>query len=190
MRKARQERRAEIASAALVLLAEQGPRQLTARNLGAMVGMDGSSLFRHFPNKAAILHAAIDVFEQHLAASFPDAEPSWESLRSFFLHRLELVRERPEVIHLAFGQHLMVSGEKEHATRVAEIVGRSFGFLRRCLQHARDEGRLPTDVPVEAQVWVVTGVIRGAALGATQSDTAPLEVWRWLASLLQQKERS
>lgn len=61
MRRQRDERRREIAAAALELLAEGGPRQLTTRNLGARVDMDGSSLFRHFGNKGEILHAAIDL---------------------------------------------------------------------------------------------------------------------------------
>jgi len=106
--------------AALELLAEGGPRQLTARNLGARVGMDGSSLFRHFENKGAILHAAIDDFEAALDSTIPAATPSWDSLRRFFVGRLALVQARPEVIRLAFNQHLLVvSGDTEPPTASA-----------------------------------------------------------------------
>lgn len=189
MRKQHKERREEIAAAALELLAEEGPRQLTARNLGARVGMDGSSLFRHFENKAEILHAAIDQFEAALSGTIPDAAPSWESLRVLFEWRLALVQARPEVIHLAFNQHvLLVAGETEHADRVREVVARSVTFIRACLEHAQSEGVISTAVPAAAQVWVVTGILRGAALGSMQPRPTPEEAWRWLASTLQTRE--
>ena len=190
MRKQHEERREEIAAAALAILAEEGPRQLTARNLGARVGMDGSSLFRHFENKAAILHAALDLFETALSDTFPDAEPCWESLKTFFLRRLALVQARPEVIRLAFNQHLLVvTGETEHADRVRKVVARSVSFIRACLERAQSAGVISDAVPAAAQVWVVTGMLRGAALGSVHPRPTPEEAWQWLASTLQERDR-
>ena len=191
MRKQYAERREEIAAAALVILAEEGPRRLTARNLGARVGMDGSSLFRHFANKSAILHAAIDVFERSLSESFPDAEPSWGSLRTFFVRRLALVQARPEIVRLAFNQHLLaVSGETDHADRVRAVVARSASFIRACLEHAQSSGVISSAVPASAQVWVVAGMLRGAALGSMQPRPTPDEAWQWLASTLLERPMS
>lgn len=187
MRKQREIRQEEIAAAALELLAEEGPRQLTVRNLGARVGLDGSSLFRHFDTKAAILHAAIDQFEAALSDTIPDAPPSWASLRVFFIRRLALVQARPEIIRLAFNQHsLEVTGASEHADRVREVVQRSVSFIRGCLEHAQSEGTISDAVPATAQVWIVTGILRGAALG-TGRRPKPEEAWQWLASTLQQR---
>lgn len=191
MRKQHEERREEIAAAALAILAEEGPRQLTARNLGARVGVDGSSLFRHFANKAEILHVAIDLFESALATSFTGEAPSWQSLENFFLRRLALVQAHPEVIRLAFNQHvLVVAGESEHADRVRAVVARSVEFIRACLETAQSEGAISDDVPAEAQVWVVTGVLRGAALGSMQPRPSPEQAWRWLAATLQTERSS
>ncbi|MDH5493954.1 MAG: TetR/AcrR family transcriptional regulator [Myxococcales bacterium] len=189
MRRQGAERREQIAAAALELLAEQGPRELTARNLGARVGMDGSSLFRHFENKAGILHAAIDQFEAALSETIPDAPPSWESLRIFFVRRQALVQARPEVIRLASNQHLLVmTGEIEHGDRVRAIVARSVAFIRACLEHAQSAGVISRAVPAAAQVWVVIGMLRGAALGSMQPRPSPEEAWQWLASTLQERE--
>lgn len=189
MRKDSEIRREEIASAALEILAEEGPRQLTARNLGAKVGMDGSSLFRHFENKAAILHAALDQFEGVLTATFPTEPPSWEALHSFFVARLALVQERPEIIRLAFNQHLLVvSGETEHAERVALIVSRSVSFIRECLEHAQRQSVIPDRVPAAALVWLVVGMLRGAALGAVEPRPDPELAWQWLATTLQRSD--
>jgi AcrR family transcriptional regulator len=215
MRKQHDQRKDEIAAAALAILAEEGPRQLTARNLGVRVGMDGSSLFRHFESKGHILHAALDLFEAALSDTFPDAEPSWSSLRVFFTRRLSLVRERPEIIRLAFNQHLLVvAGESAHADRVRKMVDRSMAFIRACLEDAQAEGLIAADVPAAVQVWVVTGVLRGAALGAIESPpcsasaaehalaSAPSlpmpprkqptaeEAWQWLSSTLRAREQT
>jgi len=188
MRKHHELRRDEIATAALQLLAEEGPRQLTARNLGARVGMDGSSLFRHFKDKAEIFHAALDQFEASLSETIPDEAPSWESLHTFFVRRLALVQARPEVIRLAFNQHLLVvTGEPEHADRVRQVVARSIAFIRTCLEAAQAEGVISSAVPAAAQVWVVTGMLRGAAFGSTTRPT-PEEAWQWLSSTLQKKD--
>ena len=150
--------------------------------------MDGSSLFQHFGNKGEILHAAIDLFEAALGETIPESAPSWESLRVFFERRLALVQARPEVIRLAFNQHLLVvAGEAEHAERVREVVARSVSFIRACLEHAQAAGVISSDVPAAAQVWVVTGMLRGAALGTVEPRPTPQEAWQWLATTLKKR---
>ena len=46
-----------------------------------------------------------------------------------------------------------------------------------------------TAVPAAAQVWVVTGMLRGAALGSVHPRPTPEEAWQWLASTLQERDR-
>lgn len=150
--------------------------------------MDGSSIFRHFENKAQILHAALDQFEEALTATIPTSPPSWESLRVFFMQRLSLVQARPEVIRLAFNQHLLVvAGALEHAERVHRVVQRSVQFITECLEDAQDNGEIGAQVPAAALVWVVTGMLRGAALGSMQPSPSPEQVWGWLATTLQER---
>jgi AcrR family transcriptional regulator len=185
MRKTKEIRQDEIAAAALKLLSEEGPQQLTARNLGQRVGMDGSSLFRHFENKGQILHAALDQFEAVLDATIPAEQPSWSSLHEFFVRRLALVQARPEIIQLAFNQHLLSgAGEHEHAARVRDVVQRSVSFVRACLEDAQASGLISARIPASAQVWVVTGMLRGASLGSMQPPPTPEQAWQWLAATL------
>jgi AcrR family transcriptional regulator len=49
--------RTEIVDAALQLLDDEGLNALTMRRLGGELGVEGMALYRHFPNKAALLDA-------------------------------------------------------------------------------------------------------------------------------------
>lgn len=64
--------RAEIVEAALRLLDDEGPAALTMRRLGRELGVEGMALYRHFPNKDAL----VDAVAAHLLdlVELPDPE--------------------------------------------------------------------------------------------------------------------
>ena len=53
------ERRRDIVHAAGRILGEEGPEGLTMRRVAAAVGIRAPSLYKHFPDKAALEHAII-----------------------------------------------------------------------------------------------------------------------------------
>ncbi|MEZ4469126.1 MAG: TetR family transcriptional regulator, partial [bacterium] len=117
------ERRDQIAEAALALLAEGGTAALTAAALGRAVGLRDASLFRHFPDKAAIVAAAVDRFDAALADSLdrPEADPL-ERLGAFFLHRQALLRARPVLLRLAFNERLVEAAAPADRPRILGIL--------------------------------------------------------------------
>ena len=158
------ERRAQIAEAALRIISTQGVRRLTTAALAEQVGIADGTIFRHFKNKDEIVDAAIDLFEEALEGAFPpdEGEPL-ERLGSFVVMRLALVRKRPEILRLAFNDRLAEAAGREGAARVALLVERSMTFVRRCLAEAQERGEITQDAPLALLVWMVIGVIRGAA---------------------------
>jgi AcrR family transcriptional regulator len=177
-------RKVQIANAALRILAEAGPHRLTARELGAQVGIDNSTVFRHFANKGEIIDAALDEFEAVLEETLPQSAPSLAALKGFFTQRMALVQRRPEVIRLAFNPGILaMAGQEAHAARVRAIVGRSVEFIRSCLAAAQSAGEVTAEVPAHALVWVVTGILRGAVLGS-ESPVAPELAWSYVHNLL------
>jgi AcrR family transcriptional regulator len=185
------ERRRQIAEAALDIIATRGVHQLTTQEIAARVGVTDGSLFRHFESKQAIVAAAIDVFEALLVATFPEpSDDPLETLERFFVARVTFARRRPEIIGLVFNDRLTEAAGGEGARRVAAIVGRSLGFVGECLEAAQARGLVATDVPVQVLVWMVTGVLRGAARhpGAPPRrrpvPAAPAELWAAVEKLL------
>jgi AcrR family transcriptional regulator len=71
--------RERILTAAIELLALHGFDAMTMRQLGDAVGLDNSSLYRHFRNKAELIDAALDHVAgdilSHVEASIDPAQP-------------------------------------------------------------------------------------------------------------------
>jgi TetR/AcrR family tetracycline transcriptional repressor len=68
-------RRADVVDGALKFLDAEGLDGLTMRKLGAALNVQGGALYRHFPNKAALLHAMADKLVEGVGDPLPDV--SW-----------------------------------------------------------------------------------------------------------------
>ena len=187
------QRRQQIADATLRILSTGGVKCLTAAALAEEVGIADGTIFRHFRNMPEIVNAAIEHFATLIEGTFPpdDGEPL-HRLRAFLVRRLTLVREHPELLRLALNDRLAEAAGPEGAGRVDRLVERSLAFIGRCLEEARDRGDLAADVPLTLGVWMVVGVLRGAAneRGFRVRDEPPLssrspeEVWSALHRVL------
>lgn len=161
-----EQRRAQIAEVALRLLAQRGPSGLTLVELGEAVGIADASILRHFQDKEAIVVAAIDLFGRLLDEDLAtDIEDPMRRLGAFFVRRMAKVRARPELMALAYNSRLRDAAAEEGAARVDEHIGRSARFVRRCIDEAQEQGALTDQVPAHFWVWIIAGLLRGAAEG-------------------------
>jgi AcrR family transcriptional regulator len=141
-RKPAEDRRREIADAALRVIAAQGLGRFTALAIAGEVGLTDAALFRHFPSKEAIVDAAIDRVEELLFEGFPpQAEDPIERLGAFFRRRVAIIREHPGISSLVATEELAKAGSAEGVKRVAEFRRRSTEFVHSCVEEA-ERGRL------------------------------------------------
>src|SRR5436190_2776929 len=105
--------RDRILARAIELFATHGFEAMTMRRLGDAVGLDNSSLYRHFPSKAALADAVLD----HVAGElFARTAPLLDPSRPVTLQGLEdvcaaaglYVFDRPASARLMM--HWMMSG--------------------------------------------------------------------------------
>jgi AcrR family transcriptional regulator len=185
------ERRTQIAEVALRLIARDGASALTAAALAGELGLSDAALFRHYTSMEAIVDAAIERFDELLAESLVRPEPQpLDALRGFFVHRLQLVRARPEVLRLAFNDRLADAAGRNGARRVQAMVTRSQAFVRDRLAQAQKAGEVRGDIPVEMLAWAVFGFIRGAALTSLAPPRSAIsDVWAALATLILVQEQ-
>ncbi|MFJ6612655.1 TetR/AcrR family transcriptional regulator C-terminal domain-containing protein [Streptomyces sp. NPDC091289] len=66
-------RKADVVEGALDFLDTEGLDGLTMRKLGAALNVHGGALYRHFPNKAALLEAMANKLTEGVGAPLPEA---------------------------------------------------------------------------------------------------------------------
>ena len=71
--------RLRIARAALAVVDRDGLDALSMRRLGAELGVEGMAIYRHFPNKAAVLAGIVEVLLAELVIPPPSNVP-WQAV--------------------------------------------------------------------------------------------------------------
>ncbi|MEA2661005.1 MAG: hypothetical protein QOH08_577 [Chloroflexota bacterium] len=71
--------RSRIAQAALAIVDRDGLDALSMRRLGAELGVEGMAIYRHFPNKAAVLAGVVEVLLAELVIPPPSDVP-WQTV--------------------------------------------------------------------------------------------------------------
>jgi AcrR family transcriptional regulator len=188
-RKPSEDRRREIADAALRVIAGQGVGRFTALAIAREVGVNDAALFRHFPTKEAIVLAAIDRVGELLFEEFPpqDADPI-RRLGTFFRQRVAVIRGRPGIARLFASEELAHAAPAAGAERLAEFRARSTDFVRACIAEALRSGALAKGLRVEEASLVVLGALLALAhsRAVPPGDVAdlPERVWSTLETFL------
>jgi AcrR family transcriptional regulator len=191
-----EERRREIADAALKIVAERGLAKLTAAEIAREVGVSDAALFHHFRGMDEIMLAAIDRVEELFFPALPgdEGEPL-ERLGAFFRQRVAAIARHPGAGRLVLSETLAQLAPAAGTAQVRGLKKRSVEFIRSCLVAAERDGSLADGVGVaEATVLVL-----GALMALTQArelvasrgarDVFAESVWRNLERALRRRLR-
>lgn len=189
VRQRTEDRRPQIADAALRILATQGASRLTAAEIGREVGISDSTVFRHFRDMDEVILVAIERVQACLAESFPEVSgPPLVRLRAFFLARLALVRQRPEILRLATSDRLEQVAGAEGARRLRESIQRSKQFIDTCLREAQTAGDISPELDPLVLGWVVRGTLQSAVAASVgrspEAVPSAAATWNVLEALL------
>lgn len=183
-------RKTQIADAALKVIAESGLGRFTAAEIAKEVGISDGGLFRHFPNKQAIVMAAIERADELLFAQIPDQNDPFERLREFFFQRVSQLQGRAGIARILFSDQLAQAAGPAGVTKVNAIKQRSFVFIHDCLKDIKNSGYLREGVTIEDFILILQGTALGLVfLGPTQGmesfDPQRLKrLWSMLESLI------
>lgn len=160
VRQPTEERRRQIADAALKVIAERGLGRFTTQAIAAEIGVTDATLFRHFASKEDIVLAALDRVEERLFEGFPpeDADPLVR-LELFFRFRASLVGANPVIARLAFSEELPHAAGPRGAQQVESWKQRSLDFIVSCVDEAAAQGRIPRGLPVREVGVMVLGTL-------------------------------
>lgn len=177
VRQPTEERRRQIADAALRVIAEQGLGRFTTQAIAAEVGITDGTLFRHFASKEEIVLAALDRVEERLFEGFPPEDPDpLVRLERFFRFRAALVGASPVIARLAFSEELPHAAGPRGAEQVRRWKDRSLDFVVACLEEAAEQGRVPKGLPVrEVGVMILGSLIALVKFGELAAGTATVD---------------
>ena len=89
-----------IAQAALAVVDRDGLEALSMRRLGAELGVEGMAVYRHFPNKAAVLAGVVEVLLAELVIPPPSNVPWTDVFRDVSRAYRALLLRHPHAIPL------------------------------------------------------------------------------------------
>jgi len=161
------ERRAATVKAVIDLAAEQNPGDITTTAIAQRMGLTQGALFRHFPNKSAILEAVMAWVAERLLARVDKAAASSASpivaLEAVFMTHIQFVSKHPGVPRMLFGE--LQQAKETLAKKMAQsLIQRYSEKLHGLLEAGKAEGELDADLDVDAAATLFIGTIQGLVM--------------------------
>lgn len=125
-----------IIRAALALVDGEGLGALNMRRLGGELGVEAMSLYRHVPNKAALLDAMVDsIVEDWVEADHPTAG-DWKTRLGELMHRAhDVLLARPWAVELLSSRPSVGAARLRYAESItSSLLGA--GFTPQLAHHA------------------------------------------------------
>jgi AcrR family transcriptional regulator len=160
MRKNREERRAEIAAAALKIVGEYGVEGLTMARVAGAVGISGPALYKHFSGRSEILEAAMDLLLARVVSWLDSSNNphAVERLRELVTrHASTIARDYEGVVAPLF--EFAAAGPRSHLT--GQLAQRQRAALQRfvdILEEGKTQGTIRGDTDVQVTAWSLMGL--------------------------------
>lgn len=162
-----QERRAATVEAVVDLAAEQNPADITTTAIADRMGLTQGALFRHFPNKDAILEAAMAWVSERLLSRVDEAAQAAKSptaaLEAMFMAHIDFVARHPGVPRMLFGE-LQRPGKSLPKKMVQTLIRQYGKRLHNLLEAGKAKGELDPRLDVDAAAVLFIGTIQGLVM--------------------------
>jgi len=157
--------RKEVTIAAVIeLAAEQNPTDITTAAIATRMGLTQGALFRHFPNKAAILQAVMTWVSTKLMAKLNKATQGAASplaaLEAMFMAHVEFVIKHPGVPRLLFGE-LQRAEKTVSKDMVQKLIKQYSKKLHQLIEEGKAINELDPDLDPEKAAILFIGTIQG-----------------------------
>ncbi|MBW8310769.1 MAG: TetR/AcrR family transcriptional regulator [Rhizobium sp.] len=160
-------RRAETIEAVVALAAERNPGDITTAAIASRLGLTQGALFRHFPNKDAILEAVMawvsDRLLSRVEAAMAGAATPLAAMEAAFLAHAAFVSEHPGVPRMLFGE-LQRSEDTAAKRLVRTLLGRYRERLARLVEQGKREGSIAADVETGVALSGFIGTLQGLVI--------------------------
>lgn len=156
-------RQQEIVNEAIKIIAREGYQELTTKNLAEKVGVSEAALYRHFESKAAIIHKALEYFQEVAESAFSEIHESQKNpllqIKAFVLNRYKLFTENPELAKVMFTEELYMN-DRSLAEHNLSIMHLHRDRLLASIQQAKQKGQIQLDLDATQLFRIIIGSMR------------------------------
>jgi AcrR family transcriptional regulator len=160
-------RRRQIAQAALSLVASAGMEALSVARIARHVGIVPSAIYRHFPDKDAVLDEVIELIEamltENVRAVERETEDPVEQLRRLLMRHTQLIRENRGIPRVVFSQDVY-GGSPGRRTRMYEVIAGYLAKVSAIIADAQNRGCIHREVDPSAMAVVYLGLVQTPAV--------------------------
>ncbi|MEW5745610.1 MAG: TetR/AcrR family transcriptional regulator [Nitrospirota bacterium] len=160
---ARGVRRAQIAEAALRIIAQRGVRALTTAALAEEVGISEANLYRHFKNKEEILAETVERIgaglRENLESAFRSSASPLARLKKVFQLHLEYIEKNEGIPRLGFSEEMHI-GSKELGEKLLGTITAYRERLEALIKEGKKAGLIKKDIEPHASALMVIGMIQ------------------------------
>ena len=161
------ERRAVTVEAVIALAGKQNPSDITTAAIAQQMGLTQGALFRHFPNKDAILEAVMGWVSERLLAQLDQAAAAaatpLAALEAMFMAHVGFVARHPGVPRMLFGE-LQRPGDTL-PKRMAQTLTQGYAQrLRAHLAAGIARQQLDAGLDLDAAATLFIGTVQGLVM--------------------------
>ena len=154
-------RRAQIAEAALRIVARDGLAAFTTSAIARETNLAEGTLFRHFRNKEEMVEAAIERLGTLLLPRREVERPGdpLAELRGIVEHRAALLKEKPGYLRILLSDELAHAAAGPAREQLARLRRRAVEQIGRVIEAAVAAGQVRGDVSVHTLAALVRGLL-------------------------------
>ncbi|WP_417445938.1 TetR/AcrR family transcriptional regulator [Kangiella sp.] len=161
------ERREVTVQTVVELAGEQNPSEITTAAIAKRMGVTQGALFRHFPNKEAILSSVMEWVSKRLLARIDKAinknSSPLAALEAMFMAHVDFVCKHPGVPRMLFGE---LQGAKDSAPkRMVQLMIEGYSFkLKALLEEGVANGELNPELDTQSAALLFIGTVQGLVM--------------------------
>lgn len=161
------ERRAATIEAVVALAAEQNPGDITTAAIAHRMGLTQGALFRHFPNKDAIIESVMQWAKSRLLAQLDQASSAaatpLAALEAMFMAHVAFVIRHPGIPRMLFGE-LQRPGDTLPKRMVQTLTQGYSQRLRDLLEAGIHQHEIDPALDLDAAAILFIGMIQGLVM--------------------------
>ncbi len=158
------ERRIATVEAVVELAGEQNPSGITTAAIADRMGLTQGAIFRHFPNKEAILQAAMEWAAERLMSKIEKAIQAETSpicaLEKMFMAHVNFVMAHPGIPRMLFGE-LQNSKESAPKSMAQTLIQRYRKKVKQLIEEGKLSKEIDNNLDANAASTLFIGMIQG-----------------------------